>query len=77
LREFINRMSAMALFNAGTCVFLEVWTGNKRSLFCPFFVSLVNIAEKRVKKCRLMHVAPSGSHGKQPGRLHVRQASRA
>jgi hypothetical protein len=35
LREFIDRMSARALFNAGTCVFLEIWMG-KEILFCPF-----------------------------------------
>jgi hypothetical protein len=48
-------MVARALFNAGTCVFLEVWTG-KESILLPILVSLVNIAEKMVKKCRVMHV---------------------
>jgi len=35
-REFIDRMAARALFNAGTCVFLEIWTGKKIAFFCPF-----------------------------------------
>jgi len=68
-------MSARALFNAGACVFLEVWTG-KESLLLPVPVSLVNIAEKLVKKCRVMHVDPLGSHGKQPARMNGRPASR-
>jgi hypothetical protein len=38
--------------------------GQQEIPLLPVPVSLVNIAEKRVKKCRLMHVAPSGSHRK-------------
>jgi hypothetical protein len=75
LREFIDRKLARALFNAGTCVFLEVWTDNEEIPLLPVLVSLVNIAEKLVKKCRVLHVAPSGSHGRQLARIHGRPAS--
>jgi len=39
---------ARALFTAGTCVFLEIWTGKKIS-FLPVPVSLVNIAKNGEK----------------------------
>jgi len=43
----------------------------------PFLVLLVNISLKLVKKCRVMHVTPLGSHGKQVVLMNSRPASRA
>ncbi len=60
MREFTEGILARAPFSATTCVFPDIWTGKKRSFFCPFLVSLVNIAQKSGEKMQAHARGPPG-----------------